>query len=510
MKQLLLLLIFVGLSAKAQQFSIADLPSYEVCDDNNDSVGQFDLDSYFGPILLSSAPGNPQEYGYRFFLTQTDAMQNMEVNAIPNGNPYFNIDPYSQILYVRVYEIANPDHFGITTATLIVNQSPVVFPIDVLFVPVTTPASSVDLDTHVLPFFGGVPGIATNFYVTLADAQAAQNPISQSCCYVPMSGETLYASFTNASGCFTIAAFEISMVVDLPDTALRQRILSSVASGSVLIAGHYQDDLIVPINVDANNDGQIQVSEALQVNYLNMTGDAWWSTPGDISVLDGLEVFSNLKFLDISGNAIATFDFTSLDQLEILRAHGNLLTDIDFSNFPELTSVDVSANNFTSLDFGANTELYDLGCGNNPNLASVNVKNVTQQNCAVGVMSFDAWMETPNLVSVCADANEIECLQQVLTWNGAHPNTVFTSDCSLAVPDVSKADAILFPNPTSSTVEIKSDFDIKVVTVFDSNGRKVEAKRQSNVLDLTGLSSGIYLVKIETTNAISVQKVSKI
>lgn len=61
-------------------------------------------------------------------------------------------------------------------------------------------------------------------------------------------------------------------------------------------------------------------------------------------------------------------------------------------------------------------------------------------------------------------------------------------------------DVKLFPNPAKKNVLIEGiEVDeIKAITVFDINGKKVTVTLNNNSIDISRLSSGIYILKIET------------
>ena len=60
----------------------------------------------------------------------------------------------------------------------------------------------------------------------------------------------------------------------------------------------------------------------------------------------------------------------------------------------------------------------------------------------------------------------------------------------------------VYPNPTENyfTIEGVESNEIKEVSLFDLNGKKLIVNIKNNVLDINHLSAGTYLLKIETTN----------
>ena len=68
---------------------------------------------------------------------------------------------------------------------------------------------------------------------------------------------------------------------------------------------------------------------------------------------------------------------------------------------------------------------------------------------------------------------------------------------------------VIYPNPTADFITIKTDEKIKLVTIFDIMGRKMEAQLAGNVIDVRDLEAGTYIINIETTNGRSTEKFIK-
>ena len=75
----------------------------------------------------------------------------------------------------------------------------------------------------------------------------------------------------------------------------------------------------------------------------------------------------------------------------------------------------------------------------------------------------------------------------------------------------------LFPNPANSTITINSE-DITNglpvnVSVLNCNGKLVMERKYRNLpvqIDISPLATGIYLLRIETANAVETMKLVKI
>ena len=80
----------------------------------------------------------------------------------------------------------------------------------------------------------------------------------------------------------------------------------------------------------------------------------------------------------------------------------------------------------------------------------------------------------------------------------------------LAFSDIAKTTFALHPNPTRDQVFIKSENSIQRVRVFGSLGNIIKTVHNSNEIDLSEMSSGLYFLNMEDANGFTeVQKILK-
>ena len=144
------------------------------------------------------------------------------------------------------------------------------------------------------------------------------------------------------------------------------------------LGGTYTD---LGIKIDANNDGEISISEAERVIYLHIWGV-------DIADLSGLKHFPNLRVLqsfglrslsqiDLSQNSKLQFlectttgklthlDISHNQDLEYLFCFENKITNLDVSKNLALKLIDCHQNELSFLNVSNNTALENLNCGSN-------------------------------------------------------------------------------------------------------------------------------------------------
>ena len=118
------------------------------------------------------------------------------------------------------------------------------------------------------------------------------------------------------------------------------------------------EDGFLDSDVDINNDGEIQVSEAEAVLNLQVTFE-------NISSLQGIEAFINLQVLKCYYNQLTTLDVSGLPNLNMLECDHNQLTTLNISSLSNLTKLRCHNNLLSSLDLSGLTNLIDLNCGEN-------------------------------------------------------------------------------------------------------------------------------------------------
>ncbi len=148
---------------------------------------------------------------------------------------------------------------------------------------------------------------------------------------------------------FLISGLASAQIINFPDANFKAKLL--MASPDNQIA--YSTNVNGHIKIDSNNDGEIQVSEAAQVTYL----DVQFS---NINSVVGIEFFTNLIQLYCTNNNLTTIDVSSLVNLNYLYLKENNLTQIDVSALVNLKTLDCEGNNLTSLDLSSLTNLENL------------------------------------------------------------------------------------------------------------------------------------------------------
>lgn len=210
-----------------------------------------------------------------------------------------------------------------------------------------------------------------------------------------------------------------------------------------------------PATIDTNNDGEIQVAEALAISFLNIIGTT------NIQNIEGIAFFENLKTLLVQSQQITTVDLSENTNLEIVSLNFNAIESLDVSSLSNLKELSVQFNPLTAINFNANNDLIRIYCSNTLliNLDLTQCPNLVELNCpdtllttidlfgtkvttlAAGGDSLETVFAknglpsnleifpSPNLRYLCVDENELSSTT-LLALQNLHPNCVINTYCS--------------------------------------------------------------------------------
>ncbi|KFF18866.1 T9SS type A sorting domain-containing protein [Chryseobacterium sp. JM1] len=241
-----------------------------------------------------------------------------------------------------------------------------------------------------------------------------------------------------------------AQIVNIPDPHFKALLLSGNTSNHVTqnLANNWT-------NIDTNNDGEIQLSEAANVKSINIysyTG----STFIQISSIEGVKSFTNLQNLDVSDApnllsvdvsgmqnlrsanfdnntnmssanftgcsllenisvtdaSIVNLDVSNLPKMNILVCTGGKVQTINFSGSTTMRSLLCSDNKISSIDVSSLTDLYTFHISGNL-LSTLNVSNLTKLEnlvCSVNQLNTINLQNTPKLKSLEASYNNLSTL----------------------------------------------------------------------------------------------------
>lgn len=148
-----------------------------------------------------------------------------------------------------------------------------------------------------------------------------------------------------------VAGVSQAQYVNIPDTEFKNTLIS--------------------YGYDTNDDGEIDVTEALAPTDLNISA----STITDIT---GIEAFQNAQSIYVRGSSTMTsVTITNMPNLMSLNLDYNELTSVNLSNLPAIDTLSLNFNQLTALDVSLLPNLKAITFKNN-NVASLNISTCTQ------------------------------------------------------------------------------------------------------------------------------------
>ena len=118
---------------------------------------------------------------------------------------------------------------------------------------------------------------------------------------------------------------------------------------------------------DEDGDGVFSKEELEKIRSLHMDRE-------DISSLQGIELFKNLKNLWCSDNNLTSLDMSHNPKLEYLSCGNNPLSDLDVTHNPALEDLYCGGTGLKEIDVSHNSNLKKLYCGKNE-LTSLDVSH---------------------------------------------------------------------------------------------------------------------------------------
>jgi hypothetical protein len=225
-----------------------------------------------------------------------------------------------------------------------------------------------------------------------------------------------------------------------------------------------------------------------------------------------------LKNLHLRTSQLTSLDLTNNILLERLTVNSTQLTSLDLSNNQQLYYLVIGGNEFLNeLDVSTLSNLYDFYCTENSiesldlslnqnlstlilyfnNLNYLNIKNGNNEEIYQINTIFN-----PNLFCIEVD-NEDD--PQPFDYS-IDEETEFSEDCSTPLPspllgvnNKSLQEISLYPNPVNDILNITlTNLSIKEVKIFNLQGKLIIEETTNKKVDVSGLVTGMYFVKIES------------
>jgi hypothetical protein len=152
-------------------------------------------------------------------------------------------------------------------------------------------------------------------------------------------------------------------------------------------------------------------------------------------------------------------------------------------------------NLLSDLSVDAMFNLNNFSCKNNQ-LTTLSTKN--------GIIEeYIDFSGNPNLNSICCDANEVVYVQNQCFLNN-NDTVVVNSNCGAS------SKIAMYPNPVKDMLHLKSSISISKVEIYSTSGLLVmKDESQTDVIDMNVLKSGMYFIRVYSSDGVAVMKCVK-
>ncbi|WP_162126453.1 leucine-rich repeat domain-containing protein [Flavobacterium phycosphaerae] len=242
--------------------------------------------------------------------------------------------------------------------------------------------------------------------------------------------------------CLAVAVSK-AQIVNIPDANFKAKLLAT--TGPIGFNSSYN---IVPI--DANHDGQIQVSEAQLIYRL-------WVMSSNISDLTGIESFTNLRELNCNNNQLTSINLSALVNLKELDCSKNAISNLNLTNL-NLQTLYCTNNSISNLDLHNLTALKYLYCNNN-SISNLNVSGLSILNTFVCNNNQLTSLTLTGLTSLF----NFDCSNNQLTvLDLAGLNSIYSINC--AYNNLSKIDVSIF-TVSRPWVQINCSYNTNLISI---------------------------------------------
>ncbi|CCG53002.1 Protein of unknown function [Flavobacterium indicum GPTSA100-9 = DSM 17447] len=279
-----------------------------------------------------------------------------------------------------------------------------------------------------------------------------------------------------------------AQIINFTDANFKAKLLASSSSNSIAQNSNY-----VNFKIDANNNGEIEVSEAQQVYKLNVSNSS-------ISNLTGVYNFSNLSEFNFENNTITFVDFSSLGNLKYIYGSNNSLNSINISGLSILTYLSLQNNQLTNVSLNNCSGLQYCYLNNNVinNISFLNNTNLVHFDCSFNNLSQLLLNNMPQLQTLYCNNNSLTTLNLntlnnliTLNCNFNLLNSIIFSDNNKIVDLKCRNNNFisLDLNNTTSLTSLDCSSNSMLQSIFIKNGRNVSLTL-SNLPNLEYICTG--------------------
>lgn len=269
------------------------------------------------------------------------------------------------------------------------------------------------------------------------------------------------------------------------------------------------------INLPNNKLSSINLSNLPKLGILNLMKNQFTSIT--------LKSLPNIQWIDLDDNQLTDVNFDDLSTLQSLELNHNHLTKINLDKLKNLGWLEVSHNKLSSIDVSGLSHLQELILNDNPINTKVDLNQhnyltkLILTNTDIPVVSLKGYNYYANQEFHISD--KVKCIEvdnpkaQIewnITWASGYENN-YRTDCNeyLSTTEIGVfSNDIKVVSPTTNILVLQGDSKVNKIEIYNTAGQLIKVLN-SHQRDISDLSKGIYLLKINTDKGTTIQKVIK-
>jgi hypothetical protein len=220
-----------------------------------------------------------------------------------------------------------------------------------------------------------------------------------------------------------------------------------------------------------------------------------------------------LTSVDATGCGLLTsVNVTGLTNLSSIAFANAGLTSLDVSTNSGLTNLNIRNNHVTSLDLSQNHIIDNVRLKNN-GLTYLDIRNGNQAN----MVYFDS-DSNPTLSCIFFDDASLIDRDEHTVWFIDDQSCLVNNEteCSnstcmntVSINEVAEITYNMYPNPVNGLLHVTTKFPHAVVRICSITGKIILIKNlteNDNLIDVSGLASGLYLARFSSDNQVDTKK----
>ncbi|WP_051224503.1 DUF7619 domain-containing protein [Flavobacterium tegetincola] len=264
-------------------------------------------------------------------------------------------------------------------------------------------------------------------------------------------------------------------VISFTDVNFKNKLLASSTSTTNVIAKNFMN---LAIKIDANNNGEIEQTEASAVFYLSVQSS-------NIQNLEGLQFFTNLRTLYCNNNPLITsLNTASLVNLENLNASNCSLNNVNVNSSTNLKILLLNSNQLTTLNVANLSNLQELSFSYN-NINSINLTGFSSLTHLVFYDNLLTSLNTTDLSSLKYLACSGNLLSELNVTNLVNLEFLYFGNPGLSpvyVNNLINLNSLIFRGGgLQTTLDISNLVNLTNVDIRDTNLIELDASNNPNI-----------------------------